>query len=94
MSIIFLIACFIILIGVLVAISSPFWRKDPTTPDLISQEADEDQERADLSVEREVLRQSLQAKIVQRWVTLIHSSPSRPENNAAMAKEKGIENPT
>jgi cytochrome c-type biogenesis protein CcmH len=59
MSIIFLIACFI-LIGVLVAISSPFWRKDPTTPDLISQEAAEDQERADLSVEREVLRQSLQ----------------------------------
>lgn len=60
MSIIFLIVCVLILIGVSVSISSPFWRKDPTTPDLISQEAAEDQERADLSVEREVLRQSLQ----------------------------------
>ena len=60
MSIIFLIACVIILLGVITAISLPFWKKDPTTPDLISQEAAEDQERADLSVEREVLRQSLQ----------------------------------
>ena len=45
MSIIFLIACFIILLGVITAISLPFWKKDPTTPDLISQEAAEDQER-------------------------------------------------
>jgi cytochrome c-type biogenesis protein CcmH len=60
MSIIFVIVCVTILIGVILAISSPFWRKDPTTPDLISQEAAEDQERADLAVEREVLRQSLQ----------------------------------
>ena len=60
MSIIFIIICFVILIVVLAAISSPFWKKDPTTPELISQEAAEDQERADLSVEREVLRQSLQ----------------------------------
>ena len=60
MSIIFIIICFVILIIVLAAISSPFWKKDPTTPELISQEAAEDQERADLSVEREVLRQSLQ----------------------------------
>ena len=60
MSIIFIIICFVILIVVIAAISSPFWKKDPTTPELISQEAAEDQERADLSVEREVLRQSLQ----------------------------------
>jgi len=52
--------CFVILIVVIAFISSPFWKKDPTTPELISQEAVEDQERADLSVEREVLRQSLQ----------------------------------
>ena len=60
MSIIFVIVCVTILIGVILAISSPFWTKDPTTPNLITQEAEEDQERADLSVEREVLRQSLQ----------------------------------
>jgi cytochrome c-type biogenesis protein CcmH len=60
MSIIFVIVCVTILIGVILAISSPFWTKDPTTPNLISQEAEEDQERADLAVEREVLRQSLQ----------------------------------
>ena len=60
MSLIFIIICFVILIIVITAISSPFWKKDPTTPELISQEAAEDQERADLSVEREVLRQSLQ----------------------------------
>ncbi len=60
MSTIFFFACLTILIGVIAAISSPFWRKDPTTPELISREAEEDQERADLSVEREVLLQSLQ----------------------------------
>ena len=60
MSTIFLIVCITILIGVIAGISSPFWRKDPTASGLISQEAEEDQERADLSVEREVLLQSLQ----------------------------------
>jgi len=60
MSIIFIIVCVLILIGVIAALSSPFWKRDPTTPDLIGQEMAEDQERADLSVEREVLRQSLQ----------------------------------
>lgn len=60
MSTIFFFACLTILIGVIAAISSPFWRKDPTAPELISREAEEDQERADLSVEREVLLQSLQ----------------------------------
>ena len=60
MSTIFFFVCLAILIGVIAAISSPFWRKDPTTPELISHEAEEDQERADLSVEREVLLQSLQ----------------------------------
>lgn len=60
MSTIFFIVCLTILIGVIAAISSPFWRKDPTTPELIDREAEEDQERADLSVEREVLLQSLQ----------------------------------
>ncbi len=60
MSIIFVIVCVTILIGVTLAISLPFWKRDPTTPNLITQEAEEDQERADLSVEREVLRQSLQ----------------------------------
>ena len=59
MSILFIIVCAIILIGVIAAVSSPFWRKDPFTPELISREAAEDQERADLSVEREVLHQSL-----------------------------------
>ena len=60
MSTIFFFVCLTILIGVIAAISSPFWRKDLTTPELISREAEEDQERADLSVEREVLLQSLQ----------------------------------
>ena len=60
MSTIFFIVCLTILIGVIAAISSPFWRKDPTAPELINREAEEDQERADLSVEREVLLQSLQ----------------------------------
>ena len=60
MSTILFFACLTILIGVIAAISSPFWRKDPTAPELISREAEEDQERADLSVEREVLLQSLQ----------------------------------
>ena len=55
MSTIFFFVCLTILIGVIAAISSPFWRKDPTTPELIDREAEEDQERADLSVEREVL---------------------------------------
>ena len=60
MSTIFFFVCLTILIGVIAAISSPFWRKDPTTPELIDREAEDDQERADLSVEREVLHQSLQ----------------------------------
>ena len=60
MSTIFFFVCLTILIGVIAAISSPFWRKDPTAPELISREAEEDQEKADLSVEREVLLQSLQ----------------------------------
>ena len=60
MSTIFFFVCLTILIGVIAGISSPFWRKDPTTPELISREAEEDQEKADLSVEREVLLQSLQ----------------------------------
>ncbi len=66
MSTIFFFACLAILVGVIAAISSPFWRKDPTAPvgnnDRCSLlwEAEEDQERADLSVEREVLLQSLQ----------------------------------
>ena len=59
MSTIFYIFCFVILIVVVVPISLPFWRKDPTTPSFITQEAADDQERADLSVEREVLRRSL-----------------------------------
>ncbi len=60
MSTIFFIVCLTILIGVIAGMSSPFWRKDPATPELINQDAEEDQERADLSVEREVLLQSLQ----------------------------------
>ncbi len=66
MSTIFFFACLTILVGVIAAISSPFWRKDPAAPvgnnDRCSLlwEAEEDQERADLSVEREVLFQSLQ----------------------------------
>ena len=39
MSIIFIIACTVILLGVLAAVSSPLWRHDPTTPELISREA-------------------------------------------------------
>ena len=66
MSTIFFFACLTILVGVIAAISSPFWRKDPAAPvgnnDRCSLlwEAEEDQERADLSVERVVLFQSLQ----------------------------------
>lgn len=60
MSTIFFFVCLTILIGVIAGISAPFWRKDPTTPELINRDAEEDQERADLSVEREVLLQSLQ----------------------------------
>ena len=66
MSTIFFFVCLIILIGVIAAISAPFWRKDPTTPAGNNERcsllwvAEEDQERADLSVEREVLLQSLQ----------------------------------
>ncbi len=60
MSTIFLIVCLAILIVVVAGIAAPFWRKDPTTPELINRDAEEDQERADLSVEREVLLQSLQ----------------------------------
>ncbi len=60
MSTIFYTLCAILLILIVSAISSPFWRKDPSASSLISQEADDDQERADLSVEREVLRRSLQ----------------------------------
>ncbi|MEC4673767.1 MAG: c-type cytochrome biogenesis protein CcmI [Nitrospirota bacterium] len=59
MSTIFYFICFVILILVVVPISLPFWRKDPTTPSFISQEAADDQERADLSVDREGLRRSL-----------------------------------
>ena len=66
MSTIFFFVCLTILVGVIAAISSPFWRKDPKAPagsnDRYSLlwHAEEDQERADLSVEREVLLQSLQ----------------------------------
>ena len=60
MSTIFFIVCLTILIGVIAGIYAPFWRKDPTASELIRQEAEEDQERADLSVEREVLLQSIQ----------------------------------
>ena len=60
MSTIFYLICSALLLVVVGAISSPFWRKDPTTPSFITQEAADDQERADLSVEREVLRRSLQ----------------------------------
>ena len=60
MATIFIIACAVILLSVLAAVASPLWRHDPTTPELISREAAEDQERADLSVEREGLRRSLQ----------------------------------
>ena len=48
MSTIFYTICSVLLILVTAAIASPFWRKDPTTPSLISQEAVDDQERADL----------------------------------------------
>lgn len=60
MSTVFFIVCLTILIGVIAGISSPFWRKDPAAFALIRQEAEEDQERADLSVEHEVLLQSIQ----------------------------------
>ena len=60
MSLAFLLVCVVLLFAVLATLSAPFWKQGPTTPDLISQETMEDQERADLSVEREVLRQSLQ----------------------------------
>jgi len=60
MSVLFLLLCGIILALIIAAISSPFWRKDPTTPILVSEQAAQDQEREDLKVEREVLSHSLQ----------------------------------
>ncbi len=60
MSIAFLIVCGLILTLVIVGISSPFWRKDQTGSLLVPQKAEQDQEIADLTVEREVLLQSLQ----------------------------------
>ncbi len=59
MSPAFLTVCIVLLVGVMAAVSSPFWRKRPATFDPMTREAEDDQERADLSVEREVLRQSL-----------------------------------
>ncbi len=60
MSPIFLGLCLTLLIGVMIAVTAPFWRKDRMTSDLMGQDAEEDQERADLFIERDILRQSLQ----------------------------------
>ncbi len=59
MSPVFLTICLILLIGVIAAVASPLWRKDRSTSDMMGQDAEDDQERADLLIERDVLRHSL-----------------------------------
>ena len=59
MSPIFFSICLMLLIGVIAAVASPFWRTDRSTSDLMGQDGEDDQERADLFIERDVLRQSL-----------------------------------
>ncbi len=59
MSTIFNIVCVALLIGVIAAVASPFWRKDRRMSDLMGQDAEDDQERADLLIERDVLQHSL-----------------------------------
>ena len=54
-----LIPCLIILVLVIVALTSPFWRKDPLQFSPFHND-DRNQELADLGVEREVLVRSLQ----------------------------------
>ncbi len=54
-----LLACGFILALVILAVSSPFWRKDPD-PLLVGQDADQNQEQVDLAIERDALIQSLQ----------------------------------
>lgn len=54
-----LIPCLIILTLVILALTSPFWRKDPA-PFAPFHDDDRNQELADLAVEREVLARSLQ----------------------------------
>lgn len=60
MSLAFILSCLLILTVVLIGLAWPFWRKDGSDAVAFQQKADEDQELADLSVEREVLTQSLQ----------------------------------
>ncbi len=55
----FLIIGLTILIVVIAAVTSPFRRKDHATSGLTGRDAEEDQERADLFIERDVLRHSL-----------------------------------
>ncbi len=59
MSPIFLAICLMILIGVIAAVASPFRRTDRATFNLMGRDAEDNQERADLFIERDVLRQSL-----------------------------------
>lgn len=59
MSTIFNIVCVVLLTGVIAAVASPFWRKDGETSDPTGREAEDDQERADLLIERDVLQHSL-----------------------------------
>ena len=54
------VACGLILLIVMASIASPFWRRDPHDALVMDHKAEEDQELADLTVEREVLSQSLQ----------------------------------
>ena len=60
MSIGFLIICGLILVLVMLGISSPFWKKQKGDESDSILHATEDQEMADLQVERDVLSQSLQ----------------------------------
>ncbi|NKB81684.1 MAG: c-type cytochrome biogenesis protein CcmI [Nitrospirales bacterium] len=60
MSIGFLLICGLILVLIMLSISSPFWRKQRADESDRMLHAVEDQEMADLQVERDVLAQSLQ----------------------------------
>ncbi|RMH09722.1 MAG: tetratricopeptide repeat protein [Nitrospirae bacterium] len=60
MSILFVSICLLLVTGVIIALSWPFWRKYEPSSLVPQEDAAADQERADLLVERDVLTHSLQ----------------------------------
>ncbi len=59
MSPVFLGICLVLLIGVIAAVSAPLWRTARSHSDSTDRDAEVDQERAELFIERDVLRHSL-----------------------------------